>query len=248
VNGSAVTNLTDPATGRNTNGALTFVVEDQPVEKGELIRIPFRANDFTNVFGYQFALHFDPGALRLENIDPGELANLTEANFGLTKSEEGDITTSWDNTKNTLHNNNTVLFTIVFKANANGHIRDLLQIAPAIMPAEAYQNEGSQQMQLLDVQLAFSKPEPATAAFELYQNIPNPFLKETTIGFSLPQASTATLTVYDLAGKTLKTVTGNFAKGFNEVALDSRDLGAAGVLLYKLETPQHTATQRMVRL
>jgi hypothetical protein len=227
-------------------------VDNQPVTPGEISRVAFKAKNFINLLGYQFALHFDPQALQLEDIEAGDLTNLTEHNFGLTMLEEGIITTSWDNSKNTLHDDNTVLFTLVFRAKNKASLSDLLHIqSGATMLAEAYQNTEDKGIELLDVNLAFNDPQATGAAdtvFELLQNNPNPFREETVIGFRLPDASSAKLSVYDLSGKILKVVSGNFSKGYNEIILKEKELGSSGILFYQLETPTHTATRRMVRL
>ncbi len=249
VNGSAVTNFGGGNTDdRSFAGELDFVVDEMSLEAGQTYRVPFRANNFVNLMGYQFALQFNPEALTLENIEAGELEGLNESNFGLTMLEDGIITTSWDNSKNTLHDNNTILFTLVFKSNTKSELSKMLQVTGAVMPAEAYRTAG-QNAELLDVNLRFNNAEQAvTADFELYQNNPNPFRETTTIGFRLPEAGKAKLTVYDLSGRVLKTISNDFAKGYNEIILHQQDLGASGVLFYQLETATQTATRRMVRL
>lgn len=248
VNQSAVThNFGDQSGDRNADDFLSFVVDDGTLSAGETFTVAFKAKNFVNLLGYQFALKFDPNAVQLEDIKPGELANLSEANFGLTMLEQGIITTSWDNSKNTLHDDNTVLFSLVFRANTKGSISELFQISNNTLKAEAYQSNNNT-VDLLGVNLQFSNQLTAATDFELYQNNPNPFRDNTAIGFRLPEASTATLTVYDMSGKVMTTITGNFAEGYNEIQLQNQELGSAGVLFYELETPTQTATRRMVRL
>lgn len=249
VNGSAVTNLDDGTTDdRNLSEELTFVVDNEKILAGETFRVAFRANNFINLLGYQFAMHFDKGALELVDIETGDLTSLTKTNFGLTMLDEGIITTSWDNSNNTLHDNNTVLFTLIFKANANTSISDALRLAPNQMVAEAYQATGDNGVELLNVGLQFNSSENLGGQFELFQNNPNPFRESTTIGFRLPEAGKATLSVYDMSGKMLTVLSNDFAEGYNEVIIGKDVLGTAGVLFYKLETPGHTATRRMVRM
>jgi hypothetical protein len=48
--------------------------------------------------------------------------------------------------------------------------------------------------------------------FELYQNQPNPFVNKTLIGFHLPEATEATLTIFDETGRMLFTQKGNYAQ------------------------------------
>ena len=78
--------------------------------------------------------------------------------------------------------------------------------------------------------------EELPGAFALNQNYPNPFNPGTTIAFSLAQPSAVTLTVYDLAGRTVATlVTGELkATGRHVVAFDARGL-ASGTYVYRLE-------------
>lgn len=249
VNGSAATNVTgSKADDRNFVGQLDFVLDEMSLEPGETYRVPFRSSNFVNLTGYQFALQFDPEALSLENIEPGELEGLNESNFGLAMLEDGIITTSWDNSKNTLHDNTSVLFTLVFKSNTKSKLSKMLQVTGAVIPAEAYRTAGSD-VEMLGVNLQFqSATKLADVDFELLQNNPNPFRETTAIGFRLPEAGKATLTVYDLSGKVLKTISDNFTKGYNEIILNQNELGTAGILFYQLETASQTATRRMVRL
>ena len=78
------------------------------------------------------------------------------------------------------------------------------------------------------------------------QNTPNPFNGETVIGFTLPQAGFATLKVMDIQGKVLKQIEGDYTKGYNQISLNAKELGATGVLHYQLESAEHTATRKMI--
>jgi len=64
----------------------------------------------------------------------------------------------------------------------------------------------------------------------------------------LPKASNATLSIYDVSGKTLKVITANYARGYNEVTINRNNLGAAGVLYYQLDTDVNSAVKKMVVL
>lgn len=249
INGTANTNVNDDIEDRNFNSELTFVTEDMEIKAGETFNVPFRANNFINVYGYQFAMHFDAAAMELENIEMGELTNLAETNFGLTRVDEGIITTSWDNSKNILHDNNTVLFNLTFKANTNLTLSEAIRISKTTIPAEAYQGADGDQIELMDISLEFeNQSSTANIGFELLQNNPNPFTEMTTVGFRLPETGQATLTIYDLSGKVLTTISDTYTQGYNEITLSNDQLGSSGVLFYQLETQGHTATRRMVRL
>ncbi len=85
-----------------------------------------------------------------------------------------------------------------------------------------------------------------SATMTLLQNRPNPFSNETLIGFNLPEATEATLTIYDLNGRILKVFNGDYAQGLNEVKVNRSELGGTGVLYYTLRTQNETATKVMV--
>ncbi len=73
-------------------------------------------------------------------------------------------------------------------------------------------------------------------------------MANTVISFELPKAATATLGIYNLSGTLLKKVEGDFEKGYNEVSVDKAELGASGVLYYRLITKGFEGTMKMVVL
>ncbi len=82
--------------------------------------------------------------------------------------------------------------------------------------------------------------------FILYQNRPNPWTEATTVGFELPEAGTAVLTIFDVSGRVVTRVQRNYAKGYHEEYLRFDLLGYTGVLYYQLETSKYVATKRMI--
>jgi hypothetical protein len=39
---------------------------------------------------------------------------------------------------------------------------------------------------------------------------------------------------------------GDYKAGYNEININKSDLNASGVMYYRLETPEHTATKKMI--
>jgi len=56
----------------------------------------------------------------------------------------------------------------------------------------------------------------------------------------------ATLTIYDVTGKVVKTIEGNFEKGTHTVQLTKAELSANGILYYQLDSGDFTATKKMI--
>lgn len=84
------------------------------------------------------------------------------------------------------------------------------------------------------------------SAFALGQNYPNPFNPTTTIEFSLESAGTATLAIFDLAGRKVATlVDGMTERGSHSVSFDAGEL-TSGVYFYTLAVDGLSQTRKMV--
>ncbi len=86
----------------------------------------------------------------------------------------------------------------------------------------------------------------APTGFSLEQNRPNPFREETTIGFALPEAMEATLTVYDVTGRVLRSIRGDYSKGYQTVQLQKANLAGHAILYYRLDAADFSATKKMI--
>jgi subtilisin-like proprotein convertase family protein len=239
VNGSASPNSLLGSDTRTLDGTLAIQVKETKVEAGETFTIDFRAKDFTNISGYQFTLGFDQTAIEFVDVITN-LENLGTNNFGLTKLDKGVITTSWNNSKGISVDDDAILFSITFVANNTITTNEIFKINSRYTASEAYANND-----LYDVVLAFNA-EGTSSKFELYQNTPNPFKAETTIGFNMPEAGEVTLKIYDVSGRVLKLIEVEAVKGFNSVNVSRGGIDATGVLYYQLETATETATKKMI--
>ncbi len=85
-----------------------------------------------------------------------------------------------------------------------------------------------------------------TGDYFLAQNIPNPFRAETQIEFILPKSMDATIKLYDVTGKTLRTIRSGFPKGLNQIRFRKEDLNIEGVVYYQLKTVEFTETKKMI--
>lgn len=221
---------------RHITGELSLNISDKEMKAGETYRIPVRSENFAEVTGMQYTLSYLSDAMEVESIQPGAI-NMTENNY--YRYAPGVITSSWSEADAQNLSSDAVLFTIVLKAKSAVRLRDALSLNSRVTPVEAYSGDG-----LKDVNLRFDGGDDS--GFALYQNTPNPFTGQTVIGFNLPEASKATLSVYDVTGKMLKIVEGEYDQGYHEVSLNGSDLNATGVLYYQLDTKTYTATKKMI--
>ena len=224
VNNTAVANSLMVSDDRSV-GTLLFDVNDRDVKAGEEFEVAFKASDKTQ--GYQMTLNLN--GLAVSEIVGGD--NVTANNFGVFADA---MTVSVDGAD---------AFTVKFRAAKAGKLSEMMSVSSRITKAEAYSVADGR----LDVALRFDGKTIAGVGFELYQNQPNPFVNKTFVGFHLPEATTATLTVYDETGRVVFTQKGDFAKGYNAISLDRALLNTTGVLYYTLETATDSATKKMIQ-
>ena len=89
--------------------------------------------------------------------------------------------------------------------------------------------------------------------YALGQNFPNPFNPATTIGYSLPQAESVSLKVYDMAGQMVRhLVEGDQVAGSHQIVWDGLDAAGAptanGVYIYELRAGEFRALRKMLLL
>ena len=90
-------------------------------------------------------------------------------------------------------------------------------------------------------------------ALTLHQNTPNPFNPSTTISFTLPERMRATLAIYDVEGRRVRTlVDETVGEGYQEYVWDGNDangtLVSTGVYFYSLRSGTRTLTKKMLFL
>jgi len=89
------------------------------------------------------------------------------------------------------------------------------------------------------------------SVFALHQNYPNPFNPVTEIQFDVPKESQVTLTIYNIMGQEVTTLTNSTLKaGFHSVRWDGTNgLGeqvSTGLYFYRLSSPAFTSIKKMI--
>ncbi|MCB9308931.1 MAG: HYR domain-containing protein [Lewinellaceae bacterium] len=235
VNGSAVVNPFGNLVETRTQKGIKFSVADVIIQPGETVRIPVTASNYNDIFGYQFTMGMR-GTLFVE-VESGALA-MTNANVGV---HTGKLTMSYSSDEAVSVTEGEVLFTLVLKATEATTVSEVLSMGSDITPAESYIGKD---MEVGKVSLEVRNAE--TAEFALYQNEPNPFRTETVIRYNMPEAGSATITVYDVAGKVAAQRVVNAVKGMNTEKFTRADINASGVLMYKVESGDHVGTKKMI--
>jgi len=222
VNHSVVANRAQGLPSTDRGVSLEFT--DGKVEAGEEVTVTMTTTE--QMYGYQFTM--DMSAVSLvevtgQSVTEGNVAVLGAAMTMSTSSVEAMT---------------GELFTLKLKATESGQLSELLGMNSSVTKAEAYLGEN---LETVSLNLSGAKE----VEFSLGQNEPNPFKETTTIGYSLPEASDIKLTLYDVTGKVLQVIRDQGQQGENKVIV-STDALTTGVVYYKLETGEYTATRHMI--
>ncbi|MDO8368955.1 MAG: T9SS type A sorting domain-containing protein, partial [Saprospiraceae bacterium] len=235
VNNTAVANATMQAEER-TAGTAIFDVYRSPspngegsgardVKSGEVFEVTFKSAE--HLKGFQFTMLLNG----LEAVGVRESDYVTALNFGMVFGNAATV--SIDGAQE---------FTLRFRALKSGTLSEMLGVSGSITRAEAYGNAGR-----LGIAFRFGGNTISGVGFELYQNQPNPFVNKTFVGFFLPEAAEATLSIFDETGRVVYQQKGQFAKGENSISLDRALINTTGLLFYKLETATDSATKKMIQ-
>ena len=237
VSGNAQSNQFMAAEERDNKDVFEILVEDKDLIVGETYIIDFTSNQIADMAGYQFTLTYE--GLQFKNLIKG----LSKPeNFGLHKTTENFLTTSWYHSTDFSLSPTTLLFGIQFKALRSSKLSKQLSLISHPTNKEAYDKSGA----VLDVQLTFS-PSVPNRAFELYQNVPNPFNQSTIISFYLPDDSEIVLTLKDKTGRLLRIIKEIRKAGTQHIELQNQDL-PKGVLYYQLYTKFGAKSKKMLHL
>ena len=88
----------------------------------------------------------------------------------------------------------------------------------------------------------------APSAFAVAQNSPNPFNPTTTIGFTVPEAGTVSVDVFNVAGQKIDTIANEFmGAGSHSVTWDASG-SSAGVYFYTVKSGDFSKTMKMTLL
>ena len=234
VNGSATANLLGGVEPNTFEGVFALEVAEQTLVGGARSVIEVTAGELATIAGYQATIEL-AGGVTLLDIEYGVAG---AEHFGLTRAGQGIITTSWNGEAAA----EAVLFSLVVESREDVKLSEVMSISSQYTAAEAYDNSG----RTLRVGLDFGTGIATGATFALYQNQPNPFQGQTVIAYELPSAGEATLTIHDVTGKVLQLQRQTTDAGQQTFMVNSRDLGAAGVLYYTLTSGEYTATKKMV--
>ena len=82
-------------------------------------------------------------------------------------------------------------------------------------------------------------------SFDVFQNVPNPFIAKTEIGYTSAQADNIEFSVFNIIGEKLYSEKLKAVTGANKIIFESKIL-SSGIYFYKISNGVRTSTHRMI--
>jgi hypothetical protein len=202
----------------------------------------------SEMLGFQWTLDLD--GMDYVGIESDQLS---EEHIGVhptsakaTAGGKGQMTMSYGRTSD----DEPVTFTLIFESTKEGKPSDMIKVSSDITEAEGYvlvpaASAADDAIEIVNIDLDFGTQSEAEE-YALYQNEPNPFIDQTSIGFELPKAMAATITIYDVTGKVVRTIEGDYSAGYQVVRINKNDLFSGGLYYYHLKAGEFTASKKLV--
>jgi hypothetical protein len=195
--------------------------------------------------------------IRIMAIDNYAVAQMTISFSGLVNVEGFDITIDFDSNSDKLLYMDT---TIIFSSNIPSDNYETVQVSLR----DFHDNEkvyDIDQLQDLDLYqqvgiintLSSNSFEMLPRTFHLNQNYPNPFNPTTEIGYSIPENTFVSITIYDVQGRSVKSlVNQNQDAGIYLTSWNAKDEQGnsvpAGMYFCTIRAGDFTQTKKMVLL
>lgn len=233
----------NPALSPMQMAPLVWRTADRKLQAGETLEVTFTASNFEDIAAYQFALDFDPAVIEFQSLEVlTDLIPLTlEGNFGLFNIESGELRTLFSMLPGQTLPSKHPVFRLNFTVLESGQmLSEVLQIGQEAISALAFNttlDETAVELEFYQEITSVSGTPAGGRKVVLLQNRPNPFDRETTIGFILPEACEAQLRVFDLNGRELWKTSKQYGAGLQEEIVRLERAGAAGLLFCELTTP-----------
>jgi hypothetical protein len=217
--------------GTRSNETIVFNIDQHEAMPNEFVTLTFSSEQMQNMEGYQMALNYDKNSLELAQIHGNKDAFAVLEEGLITHNQIGNVIDA------------SKLFGLTFRAKQRVNLTQAINLNEGFMSAEAYDEKGT----VKNIALDFKQPI-AKKTFEVYQNQPNPFNGNTTVGFYLPEAQTVKLTITDISGRVILVKENRFDNGYQGFVIDRAELNTQGLLYYNVATSTQTITKKMIVL
>lgn len=229
-----------------------FTGPSQVIAVDDVFEVSLRAINFVDVAGLQFSLGWDAEKVEFQNISPSFPTQ--SVSFNINNAASGVIAGFWNDTGVFTIPDTALVFTISFKALADGPL-NLEFIDSPTATLVIYQLDG----QVFEEPIIFSSDggvcvgiKTSTFATDFkdsavfYQNNPNPFSKTTYIPFELTNSELVTIKIFGITGEEIYQYSNRYNEGTHRIKINSEVFPHPGTYMYQISTTATSTTKKMI--
>jgi hypothetical protein len=233
-------------------------VYNSSIKQGSTVDLYVRADNFKNIYGAQFSVHWNPAVLQFVSTTAYNLTGLVNTNFGTTEESvnEGVLRFSWyDNSaKGVTLPNKSHLFAI--RCKAIGKITDTTNIYISGSPIEIeftgekkeYAFDASQKAIATVGTVTAQQDAVSSDALTINKVSPNPFTENTEISFTLDTPGDVSVKIYDILGHQILNIKNFYNIGTHLVNIGSDVIPTAGTYTYTVATATTQQSGSLVKI
>jgi len=235
----------------STFAQITFFATDHEAELGDTVTTQIKVKDFTEILSVQFSLNWDSTALRLLSVQEFGIENMSENEHFFSPSGNALVFAWYDNAvAGVALPDSSVLFSVSYKIVSPDQEADIVFSDEPTFIEVGSLNSGILEVTTFPGRVTVEGTTTSTKNITannilLHQNFPNPFKATTFVPVDFKRPTTATLLIFDTAGKILLQEKGNFPAGIYVWKIDRASLGAAGIYYYQVRTAEGTVTRKL---
>jgi hypothetical protein len=212
---------------------LEVEVEDVELGAGEEREVALKLKNGSAYSGLQFTLEWSGSPLEVTAVEGNRELGFREDHY---RKMPGRMSVSWNGETQ----DGEVLLSLRVQAQKRMRLSEGLRLSSSITPAVSIGVDGQ------EGQMALRYSGQIERELVVVPNEPNPWSRQTVIGYLLPQDGEVKISVYDAHGKVHRMDRRQELKGYHELVIGRAELGAAGVYYYQIDFKDKTHTGKMV--
>ena len=218
-----------------SSATLNFNTKVSPMRMGEVQTIPIYASNYKEIRGWQTTFSYNAEQVEVLTVLPGAL-DVKQENF--FRGEPGMMSFSFDGAPQSVGSED-ILFEVQIYAKSDIET-EVFEVTSDLTNSEAYNKDFERW------NLGMNELEPLTA--EILSLYPNPFVKEAQLKFFLPEKGEVRFEFYDMDGKVLDIIEGDYDKGVSQLQLSRSSFETTGVVYLRMLSSGDITEHRMIVL
>ncbi len=250
LNGTSFAGFTSENGASRENKEFIFRNTDVSIDKGDIVKITFKANNFYNIEGFQIGMQIKNELFDVLDCRKADLEGFNPDFCNFDKYADGNIQLLWvdDKVRSVSLKDDSQLFSLYLKAKSDiDNLKDVLSLDNNLMKTIFVTSRGEidvdviAEFSTIDQEKFFEIEGGKSESNNHIASIlctPNPVEDVVTLNFSLELDSKVNIVFRNTMGQELKRYSGLFYKGNNSKDFDLSNLDIVGQIFVSIENEE----------